>query len=183
MKAGPAYVYRCYGENERLLYVGMTINLWARLAQHRRYTWWASQVVRVRAAVHPTRERARIAERAAIRRGRPRWNLDYYFGAATRFGWDVEHYEDYVLARYRSCAISDETYQHLQGVRRECEAKFGHVLDIGSPPPPRPAQFLPPTTPAGVFASIAADGLSVDEAAFRAAAARGVSIPRKRCPS
>lgn len=137
MKTGPAYVYRCYGHDGRLLYVGMSTDLWSRLAVHRRNTWWAPQVARVRVAVYPTRDRARCVERNAILREQPRWNVNILHGAAARRSWSLNRYQDYVEARLH-IEVSEFGYRHLQVVQRECQEKLGHTLDIGSPPPPRP---------------------------------------------
>lgn len=128
---GPAHLYRCYDGDGRLIYVGATSFLGRRLDQHRRSTWWAPQVVRVRAKLYPSFAAARQAERIAIIREAPRWNIVARW--SRRQNWSAADYEDYVRAR-RGLRVTYSSFDSLRATQAECERRFGHVLDIG----PRP---------------------------------------------
>lgn len=131
----PVYVYRCYDTDDRLLYIGATKHLWGRLREHAYVTWWAPQVVRVKATVHPSREAARHQERLAIRRERPRWNLLEQSSVHFRNHWTEQEYRDLVTLRRRggTSDVSDVVYRQLQLVAREYQHRFGQVLEIGEP--------------------------------------------------
>ncbi len=72
---GRTAVYRLYDEADQLLYVGMTGNPDARFGQHSVIKEWWPQVVRREIEWHPTREIAASAEKEAVRREDPRWNV------------------------------------------------------------------------------------------------------------
>jgi predicted GIY-YIG superfamily endonuclease len=121
-----AWCYRVYDRDDRLIYVGATRDLGARLDQHA-HRWWASQATRVKAKVYPTIADARTEERRAIRTERPRWNI---VGRCNRrLNWSAEDYADYVLARSMGGNIQTSwTAQHLARVTAEYRARFGADL-------------------------------------------------------
>ncbi len=88
------YVYRCFDEQGRLLYVGQTRDVEQRMQQHRQ-KFWASQVRKIRVSTHLTPEIARAVERDAIRNDTPRFNLQGRW--ATRHTWDKQAYSDFLL--------------------------------------------------------------------------------------
>lgn len=67
-------VYRLYSELGDLLYVGISVNPQARLAQHRRRDWGRG-VADVTVKWYDDRESAKAAERAAIRDENPLHNI------------------------------------------------------------------------------------------------------------
>jgi predicted GIY-YIG superfamily endonuclease len=67
-------VYRCFDEQDRLLYVGCTSNLLYRLSQHQGKAWF-SLVARVVTVNYQTREEASQAEKEAIRAESPIHNI------------------------------------------------------------------------------------------------------------
>lgn len=69
-------VYRIYDEAVRLLYVGMTRDVPARLRRHRNQTCWASTARAVSVDWFPTVGRASRAEYYAIEREGPLYNRD-----------------------------------------------------------------------------------------------------------
>ncbi len=71
---GPVHVYRVYNGDD-LIYIGSSIRLWTRLAEHRRYSWWSVTATRVRAELAPDWATGRNREIAAIWAENPRWNL------------------------------------------------------------------------------------------------------------
>jgi hypothetical protein len=79
-----------------LLYVGSTRNLALRLDTHRVASFWARDVDRVVATVHPIDEAARRVERAAIREEHPRFNIIGRW--RTHATWTVDQYDDYLTA-------------------------------------------------------------------------------------
>lgn len=67
-------LYRHYNENGDLLYVGVSLNLAARLNQHATTSQWFHQIFRVEVEWFDTREAALNAERAVIVLERPLFN-------------------------------------------------------------------------------------------------------------
>jgi predicted GIY-YIG superfamily endonuclease len=77
-RGGPKHaLYRLRSGVGGLLYVGISLNLAARLAQHRDCQPWWNEVVSVQVEPHPTREAALAAEREAIRTERPLHNIQH----------------------------------------------------------------------------------------------------------
>lgn len=72
---GKTAVYRFYDRNGKLLYVGITNNVERRIAQHLVDKPWAHQIVRRSVEVYSSRDAALAAERRAIRRERPKYNI------------------------------------------------------------------------------------------------------------
>lgn len=66
-------VYRAYDAQERLLYVGISMNLISRLTNHQRTAWW-SAVDEITVQWFEGREPAKAAERAAILNENPLYN-------------------------------------------------------------------------------------------------------------
>ena len=60
-------LYRHFDREGRLLYVGISMNVFARLAQHRRESHWYSQITRVEIEHFDSREEVLAAEGEAIR--------------------------------------------------------------------------------------------------------------------
>lgn len=67
-------LYRFYDREDRLLYVGITMNLPGRLSKHRRREWWA-EVAEEKYEYYPGREAAKSAERQAIAFENPIHNI------------------------------------------------------------------------------------------------------------
>lgn len=68
------YVYRVFDAADRLLYVGVSIDPDARLAQHAKNAlWWCFQA-RSTVEQYATRDLAEMAEAEAIANEHPRWN-------------------------------------------------------------------------------------------------------------
>lgn len=75
---GMSDVYRCFGANGELLYVGISTNGYARLEVHRRgATWWPS-VTRIRVEQYRNRREAMRVEAIAIFTESPLHNLSHY---------------------------------------------------------------------------------------------------------
>ena len=70
----PASLYRLFSRTGELLYVGMTLNFFSRLDNHRSGKPWWLDVRTVTVIPYPTRREAEDAERAAIIHERPKWN-------------------------------------------------------------------------------------------------------------
>jgi len=73
-KDGRTYLYRLFGTDDDLLYVGISLSALGRLGQHLNEKDWAPQVCRTTIESYPTRDAASDAERAAIRSEQPRYN-------------------------------------------------------------------------------------------------------------
>jgi prophage antirepressor-like protein len=71
----PTMLYRFYGHDGQLLYVGISWRLAERMLQHRRGKSWWSDVEDVKVEQHPSRAAANEAETLAIRTERPLYNI------------------------------------------------------------------------------------------------------------
>lgn len=71
----PHALYRFYDLEDRLLYVGITLDLGARWKYHSKNKTWWTDVVRCTVEHFLTREAVLIAEKAAIIAEKPRWNI------------------------------------------------------------------------------------------------------------
>jgi excinuclease UvrABC nuclease subunit len=79
------YLYRHFDGSNRLLYVGVSLSAFQRLGQHRNHAHWFEQIKRVEMEQFATRQEALDAERVAIERERPLFN--------------IQHSEQHALAR------------------------------------------------------------------------------------
>ena len=70
-----ASLYRHFDRDGRLLYIGISLNAIARLAEHRDTSHWFSQIARVEIEPYPTRKAALAAELEAIRTENPLYNI------------------------------------------------------------------------------------------------------------
>ena len=68
-------LYRFFGDDGALLYVGISLQPFARMGQHRTDKSWWGEVAAVTIERHPTRRDVLAAERDAIRREKPRYNV------------------------------------------------------------------------------------------------------------
>lgn len=75
-------LYRFYGADDSLLYVGITHRLPDRFGAHKRHKPW-DQVSRISIEHYPNREQALAAEAEAIRAESPLWNVVHNAGSAT----------------------------------------------------------------------------------------------------
>lgn len=128
-----AYVYRCFDDNGRLVYVGYTGNLFERLRSHAT-AWWAPQVVKVKASVYSSRVDARAVERHAIASESPRWNFQGRWQSNSL--WDRTDFHDYVQARSASpLPLTAWTKRHFQVVACVYRARFGEEMPFELPTP------------------------------------------------
>jgi excinuclease UvrABC nuclease subunit len=70
----PANLYRCFGFDGELLYVGVTHSLKSRMFHHLSQAAWFGAVADITAETFRDRQAALVAERAAIRDERPQFN-------------------------------------------------------------------------------------------------------------
>jgi predicted GIY-YIG superfamily endonuclease len=71
------YLYRHFDKNDQLLYAGISLSAFQRLAQHRNHAHWFEQISRVEMEQFDTREEALAAERVAIEREKPLFNIQF----------------------------------------------------------------------------------------------------------
>lgn len=122
----PHYVYRCYDEDGRLIYVGCTVDPVGRLAHHRANAWWGHQISTVRNIVFPNKDYALTREREAIGEERPRWNVR---GRWNHRGlWSAGDYEDYYTAVVMYAGGSAYNASHLERVKNEARQRYGLTL-------------------------------------------------------
>jgi hypothetical protein len=70
-------LYRFFAEDDSLLYIGISIHPFARMGQHRGDKSWWGEVASTTIERHPDRTSVLAAEREAIQRERPRYNVVY----------------------------------------------------------------------------------------------------------
>jgi predicted GIY-YIG superfamily endonuclease len=73
----PHVLYRFFDAEDRLLYVGITVGIAARLAKHEVEKSWYSQIARIAVEHFPTRGAVLAAERAAIQAEKPLYNIQH----------------------------------------------------------------------------------------------------------
>lgn len=83
MDANTPIVYRCFGSDGGLLYIGCTIAKSSRFRAHERLTKWWSEVTKIETVEYAEVTGARVAERHAIRTEHPRYNRMHRALAAT----------------------------------------------------------------------------------------------------
>lgn len=70
-----AWLYRMYGKNNELLYIGISKSAFARFEQHSHTQPWINQVARWEREPYPSRAEALEAERTAIIQEHPKYNV------------------------------------------------------------------------------------------------------------
>lgn len=131
------YVYRCYDDDGRLVYVGCTSNLNLRLRAHGydEFSWWSGQVVKVKAKVYPDVEAGRRAEKQAIWTEHPRWNVKQRW-ECNRSDWTEADYTDYwtaIHAHYQPRPRHEYGYDAKINRRRVAALEAEYELKYGRP--------------------------------------------------
>lgn len=144
-------VYRIY-DDHGLIYVGSSSNLFQRMAAHRRDSWWAPTVVKVRAECCPSREASRAREVEVILAERPRWNRQEQRGR--RDEWSVEEFEHYVISWLQEALhkigrgargeFNDFEVRRLRRHAYDFERRYGMQLDFERLGIDVPALLTPP---------------------------------------
>ena len=82
-------LYRFWNEDE-LLYVGISLNVFARLSQHRRDKDWWDEITNITVSHFDTREQALDAEAKAIKEENPMYNIAMNNGVHVQLDRDSE---------------------------------------------------------------------------------------------
>ena len=80
-------LYRIWGNDDELLYVGISKSALGRLGQHLTEKSWAADIVNVTIETFSTREQAAVAEVAAIKTEKPLHNVTHNDGRANSGSW------------------------------------------------------------------------------------------------
>lgn len=78
-------LYRLYNVDDRLLYLGITVNVRQRFCQHKMTKFWWHLVARKDVTWYPTREAALAAERTATVGERPIYDASYLAGNGPKY--------------------------------------------------------------------------------------------------
>lgn len=70
-------LYRLLGEGGELLYVGISLNVAKRMSEHRKDKSWWDEVTDIKRTQYSSKHEALKAERQAIKRDRPKYNVQY----------------------------------------------------------------------------------------------------------
>lgn len=84
MNSRPTAVYRLYSSDDRLLYVGITVNPKVRFRDHKAQKPWWHEVTRKVVEWYDTRPEAEAIEGAALRDERPLYDKTHRMGAGWR---------------------------------------------------------------------------------------------------
>lgn len=115
-------VYRVFDETGRLIYVGQSIKVPHRLAEHRSQSWWYRLLAaKVRVELHPTQDAAKAAEKIAIQEERPVFNAMGYGDWRDRPYWSTDDHELYATWRREMFA---EQQRHPRYPRRGMSARM-----------------------------------------------------------
>jgi excinuclease UvrABC nuclease subunit len=114
MKNDGCQLYRHFGGDGTLLYVGVSISAFRRLAQHRGNAHWFGAIKRIEMQQFATREEALAAEREAIEREQPLFNIQ--FSARQKIA--------IATARAQRIAEAKPVMKKLQHDRQQIEAAF-----------------------------------------------------------
>jgi excisionase family DNA binding protein len=79
-------LYRHYNTDGELLYVGISLNAFARLVGHRDHSTWFADISRVELEAFETKEAALEAEKIAIQKERPTFNVQHNPVASLKSG-------------------------------------------------------------------------------------------------
>lgn len=71
----PHDVYKAYDINGRLLYVGISVNVFARMKEHKQYAGWMSAASRIDVVRYADRASAQAVEAICIRDDAPVFNV------------------------------------------------------------------------------------------------------------
>ena len=74
-KQKTTYLYRHFNSDNKLLYVGISLNSINRLNQHKSSSGWFDEISNVTIEKHQSRKEALIAERSAIYNESPKYNI------------------------------------------------------------------------------------------------------------
>jgi predicted GIY-YIG superfamily endonuclease len=89
----PHYVYRCYDQAGKLLYVGCTRDVEKRMQTHRYNSPWHGEMSRTTAQMFTDQPSALVAEREAIEREHPQFNVSFT-DKSTRQQWNDKEIEN-----------------------------------------------------------------------------------------
>lgn len=116
------FVYRCYSQDGRLIYIGVTWNVLNRLRDHR--SGWRGSELHHYKVTGPftTPDAARAAERHAIATENPRYNRHGRW--SLRGTWTADDYRDFYDA-IRLGGFSGLQEGHMARTADECLRRFG----------------------------------------------------------
>lgn len=122
-------LYRFYGHDDALLYVGITASLPGRLARHRGDKPWWSEVARISVEHFPDRQSVLRAETGAIRTERPRYNKQQNTQTAThrRRAVDTDFCPPLHLAKPIAALASDFASIPLEDPKRHWYYRRIHI--------------------------------------------------------
>lgn len=118
-------LYRIFDDSDRLLYVGITMNVEDRFADHRGSKgWWASATT-IRLQHYDSREAVEQAEVEAIRDEAPRFNVRHGTHLPARAGRVTR---SPLRKHHRNFRIDDATWGDAQTVARLRGERFSDAL-------------------------------------------------------
>lgn len=90
-------VYKYFGEDNVLLYVGITCDMRRRLLEHKLYDRWFKEVTNIEVSTYLSRNESHIYEIYYISNEKPKYNIDYTKGGLIKFKLPFLMFEKYPL--------------------------------------------------------------------------------------
>jgi hypothetical protein len=118
------YLYRMFDRDDTLLYVGISKSVLTRLGQHMTDKEWLPSQGYIRWLTYPSRETAEAAEKKAIIREKPQWNVIYSERSTNQ---DLQNYSMFPEKLAKECIRQDFRIRHygkcrmLSGGSKPCK--------------------------------------------------------------
>lgn len=113
-------LYKFWNKNE-LLYVGISLNVFARLSQHRRDKEWWDEVTEITVKHYDTREQALDAEAKSIKKDNPKYNIAMNNGVHVQLDRDSE------VARLEAECVNPTMSDEFNEKYAELKEKIMHL--------------------------------------------------------
>ncbi|MDD2270976.1 MAG: GIY-YIG nuclease family protein [Desulfuromonadaceae bacterium] len=110
-------LYRHYGHDSKLLYVGISNNALSRLYQHEQSSEWYELISRVEIEHYPSREQALKAEKKAIENEKPIYNFVHNSDSVKRTAQKKQKITEADVAKYRLVVAEREDILKLYDKR------------------------------------------------------------------
>lgn len=104
---GDHWLYRCYDADLNLLYIGITSAGFKRFRRHGNDREWWAEVDTIKVDHHPSGQAAHAAEIEAIRKLKPRYNVNHAIAALD------------VVQLFRRCSFCDEHFRPVDN-KKHC---------------------------------------------------------------
>lgn len=106
-------LYRAYGFDQQLLYIGISSNWVKRFDQHAENSQWFHETDYIRLQHFETREQVKKAERLAIQHERPKYNVQYNFSVESI----MDHAQKIKFWTFYEAPVDDEHKDLIRAIK------------------------------------------------------------------